>query len=290
MIFEAIGTKWEIIIDRHTTAEKEEKLSKEIISRIEVFDKNYSRFRNDSLVTTMSKKTGNYILPEDAKKMFDRYKKIYEMTKGAVTPLIGRLMEETGYDSSYSFNTKKLNPVPLWEDVIQYDHPDLVIKRPVLLDLGAGGKGYIVDIIGEIITNFGIDSYMINAGGDILYSNARTEKLRVGLEDPTDRDKAIGIAEIINESICGSSGSRRKWGDFHHIMDPYKLESTKGILSTWAIAKTAMDADLISTALFFKSGTELLNDIKFEYLVLYEDRSIDRSNSFPGELFIEKNK
>ena len=70
-IFPAIGTKWIIDIFKGLSKVEEEKISILIKNRIDLFDIAYSRFREDSLVTKISKKVGEYILPEDAKPMMD---------------------------------------------------------------------------------------------------------------------------------------------------------------------------------------------------------------------------
>ena len=59
--FEAIGTHWKIDIPQNTPISKRTILLEEIIATIEDFDKTYSRFRADSLITTMSQKKEDII-------------------------------------------------------------------------------------------------------------------------------------------------------------------------------------------------------------------------------------
>lgn len=102
--FEAIGTVWIV-----STAKKlSNKITQQITNRIDTFDQTYSRFKVDSLVTRMSHSTGEYTLPEDAEVLLDFYLQLYKLTEGQVTPLIGKTMEQAGYDAEYSFKPKKL--------------------------------------------------------------------------------------------------------------------------------------------------------------------------------------
>jgi thiamine biosynthesis lipoprotein len=219
------------------------------MARIDIFDKAYSRFRSDSLVTEMSKKAGTYVLPDDAEPMLSLYYDLYRKTSGLITPLIGNIISDAGYDAEYSLNQKKeLEVAPTWEEVIEYFHPKLIIKKPALLDFGAGGKGYLVDLVGEVLEANGISEYCIYAGGDILHKNKTP--LRVGLENPVDTSQVIGVYTLGNGSICGSAGNRRTWGNFTHVINPKTLTSPKDILSVWVSAKTAMLADSLATALF----------------------------------------
>ncbi len=250
--FEAIGTSWTIEADA-IDIEK-------IQARIAEFDKNYSRFRTDSLVWTM-RTPGTYTLPGDSQPLFDLYQKLYYLTDGKMTPLIGTVMEQSGYDKDYSLVEKKLETPPLWDDAIEYDFPKLIVKQPILIDVGAIGKGYLIDIVGGLIEG----NYVIDAGGDIKV-NGVTQT--IGLENPDNTSQVINTIEIKDRSIAGSSGNRRKWGRFNHIIDPFRLQSPEHIKATWAIADTAMLADGLASALYFADPEELKKHFDFEYYII----------------------
>lgn len=285
MEFEAIGTHWNITIQDKISDGKQSDIFKLIMDRIAVYDKHYSRFRNDSLVAEMSRHAGEYVLPDDAKPMFDLYEKMYKQTNGSVTPLIGNLLSDAGYDATYSLETKTLYTPPKWEDAIDYIFPRLTIKQPVLIDVGAAGKGYLVDIVSDLLLDQGVASFTINAGGDIVHRDAEEKKIRVGLEHPNDSTSAIGIAQIGNESICGSAGNRRVWNQFHHILDPHTLESPRHISAIWVIAKTGLLADALTTCLFFVEPEMLKMEFSFEYLIIYADLTMRKSTGFNAEIF-----
>ena len=126
-VFEAIGTHWQIDIHDSFSIEQENMLLKEIQDRIAVFDKNYSRFRDDSLVADMSRTLGTYTLPDDARPMMDLYRDMYQATGGLITPLIGQVIADAGYDAGYSLVEKEMHTAPRWEDVLQYDYPKLTL-------------------------------------------------------------------------------------------------------------------------------------------------------------------
>jgi len=282
--FKAIGTSWTIDIPQDV--ENEEGLLCSIKNRIDEFDKTYSRFREDSLVFEMSRKVGTYTLPEDASLMFSFYRELYEITNGKVTPLIGGTLVGAGYDLMYSLKPKEnIQKTKKWDDVIKYNHPKLEIKEPTMLDFGAVGKGYLVELVADVLRGNKISEYMINAGGDIAYRNSQNKPLRVGLENPENSNEVVGVAEVINCSICGSSGNRRVWEKYHHIMDPDTIESPRHILGLWVVAKSTYLADGLATALFFVEPELLLKKYDFEYVILYADHSLKKSEKFPGQLF-----
>ncbi len=275
--FDALGTKWEVSLPYK---EIDSKLENKIKERIEVFDSIYSRFREDSLISKMSKETGIYELPADAKPLFDLYQRLYTVTDGSFTPIIGSALVEAGYDKKYSFQVKKLNKVSDFNEAVEYNFPKITLKQPLQFDFGAAGKGYIMDLVGEMLQKNQIDNYTIDAGHDLLL-NGYDKPLRIALEHPADVKMALGVAVLASGSICASSGNRRKWGEYHHIIDANALQSPKDILGSWTTADTALVADGLATALFFTKPEILGKYFDFEYLIIYSDYSLDKSDNFP---------
>ncbi len=283
--FEGIGTTWRISLPDSIARDKSRQLEDRIRERIDIFDKDYSRFRPDSLVTKMSQKAGEYQLSADAESMLSLYEKIYRLTNGAVTPMIGQTLSDAGYDAQYSLKPGPLSRPPAWDDILEFNFPILTIKEPVLLDFGAAGKGYLIDIIAQLLEDQGIKEYCVDAGGDMAYKGIHS--LRVGLEDPDDVGRVIGVAEIKDQSLCGSAGNRRAWRGFHHIMDPHALSSPRHLKAVWTTAASTLMADMASTALFFVAGAYLRRHFDFEYLLLKADGTIERSEAFPAEIFYD---
>lgn len=285
--FEAIGTHWEIDVYQALSPQQYQELSTRIQDRIELFDRTYSRFRFDSLFVKMSHEAGEYVLPADAAPMFSLYERLYHLSGGLFTPLIGQTLVDAGYDAEYSLEPKTLHQPPRWEDVMEYAPPRLNLKQPALLDVGAAGKGYLIDIIGSLLEENGVHSYCIDAGGDILHRNVSGDSIRVGLEHPQDLTQIIGVVNICNQSLCGSAGNRRKWGEFHHIINPFTLSSPQSILAVWVVASSTILADALSTCLFFVPAATLQKEFQFEYLILKDDYSVEQSPGFSAELYFQ---
>ncbi len=280
--FDAIGTSWVIT----TEQAQSEKTKEEILERIAEFDKIYSRFRDDSLVAKIAERAGTFTFPADGEKLFAMYRAMHDATDGKMTPLIGNMLVDAGYDAKYSLTPKdKIRSVPKWDEVMRYEHPTLTTTVPVLLDFGAAGKGYLIDIVSEMLEAYGFANYTVNAGGDIRHRSATNTLLRVGLENPDDTTQVIGVAPIGNVSICASAGSRRRWRQYHHIMDPLLQISPMHLLGVWVIAESTILADALTTALFFASANELRKKFEFEYLLLHSDHRAEKSSGFPGEIF-----
>jgi FAD:protein FMN transferase len=278
--FEAIGTHWSIETENKLNA-----VVQSIISdRIELFDATYSRFRDDSIVTAMASRAGVYEFPDDAAELMDFYRTLYDVTNGAVTPLIGSALVQSGYDKDYSFKLHNIQDIPYWNEVMMWKDSRVTTKQPLVLDIGAAGKGYLVDIIGELLEEHQIFRYVIDASGDIRHRGSDSQA--VGLENPHDTSRVIGVMNLQNVSLCASASNRRKWGEkLHHIINPHTKLPVRDVVASWVIAKNTLVADGLATALFFVDS-ERLSQWDFQYVCLMADGKVTHSHEFMGELFI----
>lgn len=279
--FEAIGAPWRIDTPEPLPA----RVTEAIAARIEEFDRVYSRFRADSLVTAIAAAPGSWELPADAGPLLALYRTLYEATDGAMTPLVGRRLENLGLDRDYSL-TPSPSPVevPEWDAAMSWDGRRLTTRMPVVLDVGAAGKGYLVDLVAGLLRDAGVEEYVVDASGDLLHRG--DEPLRVALEHPFDPSQAIGVYELSNGALCASAPGRRSWGvGLHHILDGLTGEPTTRVAATWAAAASGLMADGLATALFFAPGSAFAGSVEFEYVRMFPDSRVEVSPQFRGELF-----
>lgn len=275
--FDAIGTQWSI----ETSKPIDDATQTLIMQRIDDFDRTYSRFRDDSLVNEIAQKAGEYDFPTDVEKLIAAYKKLYDATDGAVSPLVGNALVEAGYDKQYSLRAGTVHVVPTWDDMMAWNGTRVTVHQPATLDFGAAGKGYLVDLIGELLERSGHEDYTIDASGDI---RTRGVSETIGLENPYDPESVIGTMQVRDASICASAINRRAWGEWHHIIDPSTGKPVSDIAATWVSAATTIEADGLATALFFV-GPEVLQSWDFQFVRLFADGRIEHSPTFVGELF-----
>ena len=213
------------------------------------------------------------------------YRRLYLATDGAMSPLVGRALETLGYDRSYSLRPSGLAAAPpAWEDAIAWDGEVLTALRPVTLDIGAAGKGYLVDLVTELLLDGGHRDVIVDGSGDIRHAGPLP--IRVALEHPLDPTRAIGIANVHGGAICSSATNRRTWGaGLHHVIDATTGLPTTRVIATWAIAATGLEADSLSTALFFADPARLAAEFDFQYVRVLATGAIEFSPNLDGELF-----
>lgn len=279
--FEGIGTHWEI-----STAEPLDRgLRSRLLDIVEQYDRTYSRFRDDSVVAGLSRAAGQCTLPAGAEDLADVFQALYRLSDGAVTPLIGGSLERLGYGSDYGLQPAGAPlPAPRWEDALEWKGRSLTTTRPVLLDIGAAGKGQLVDLLAAEVRRSGLGDFLVDGSGDMLH--AGTTPVTVALEHPYDATRAIGTVELAGRALCASASNRRAWGDgLHHVLDGTTGEPVRTVVATWTMATTALVADALATALFLVPPESLEPEFDFDWLVVFSDGSARHSEAFDGRLF-----
>lgn len=264
LTFETIGTRWEI----WATHPIESRVLQSIFNEVQQFDKKWSRFRSDSQVSQLSSHPGLLSLDSDEQAMWQLYERLYQITDGALNPLIGQRLVDAGYDADYTLVPRaQTTLIPSWTDALQHSGEKLQVLKPALIDIGAGGKGLLVDKLSRIL-RASCDNFTVDAGGD-MYIYGHEES--IGLEHPTDQQQVIGTLRLRDQAICGSAVNRRTWADMHHVFDARSGQPTHTVAATWASASSAMEADLMASALFFVEASRLASLLPLVAICMYSD-------------------
>jgi thiamine biosynthesis lipoprotein len=238
--FDAIGTSW--VID--TPVSLGESLAKQVSNRIDAFDRAYSRFRPDSLLSRVAHAPGEVTLPSDSVALFHLYRDLYQATRGALSPLVGSALDHWGYGPGYRLTALPgpPPPIPPFDEVVSLDGTTLTAHRPVSIDIGAAGKGFLVDQVAELLIEAKAKEFTIDASGDIRHRGSEPE--RIALEHSGDPSRAVGVAHLVNRSLAASAPNRRSWAPgVHHILDALTGLPTAGIQAAFVVADTAGLAD-----------------------------------------------
>ena len=279
--FEAIGTTWQI----DTAEPLAQDTVAAVATRIGDFDAVWSRFRPDSVVSKIAVGGGAWVFDEDSRALLDLYVELHDASDGAVTPLVGRTLSDLGYDDTYSLSAvAEPAAVPAWES-FDWTYPTLFAHEPLLLDVGAAGKGHLVDLVAQVLGEHDVTDFTIDASGDLLH--CQDEPLRVALEHPGDATRAIGVAELpAGRALCASATNRRAWGDgLHHVLDGRTGRPTRDIVATWVVADSCLLADGLATAHFLADPARLMSRFDHEFVRMHTDGRVEWSPNFPGEVF-----
>lgn len=123
------------------------------------------------------------------------------------------------------------------------------------LDLGGIAKGYAIDKAIEAMQTGGAVGGMVDVGGDIRcfgQHKDNTQEWLIGLQNPqVEGDLLLKLR--LNDMAVATSGDYRRFvlidgQRYSHIFDPALSTSAKQLTSVSIIAPTAMQADILATA------------------------------------------
>jgi thiamine biosynthesis lipoprotein len=279
--FEAIGTPWQI----ETSGELPPDARAAVGALIDRFDAEWSRFRDDSLVSLLARGAGAVPAPPDAKDMLEAFDEISTATSDAVNPLVGASLASLGYDAAYTLEAGPAVPAPTdWRARLRVDDDRLRQSGGGVVDVGALGKGRLVDLVADALAPWCTNGpLVVDAGGDLAVRGATR---RIGLEHPYDPSRAIGVWTVTDAALCASATNRRAWGDgLHHVLDARTGLPVRTVVATWALAASAMRADATATALFFDGGAELAHRWGVAWVRMLSSGRVEWSPGCAAELF-----
>ncbi len=142
-------------------------------------------------------------------------------------------------------------------DRVQVTADGVTVADGMMLDLGSVGKGYAGDRAEQILREKGIDSAILDIGGNIQAVGTKPDgsDWKLGLRSPFGEgifgtlqiaDKAVVTSGNYERYFIGEDGAR-----YGHILDPrtgYPVDN--GLASVTVIAKEGKVCDALSTALF----------------------------------------
>lgn len=161
-------------------------------------------------------------------------------------PPDNRIIEETLQNTGFELlHTQCTTPA------IRKDRADLYI------DLSAYAKGYAVDQIVALLTDQGLDNYLVEIGGELRLHghNAGGKLWSVAIEKPADFESAVQTIVQLTDVAVATSGDYRNFFLFDgqrysHTIDPNTgYPVTHNTAAVTVISDTAAYADAIATAL-----------------------------------------
>ena len=180
------------------------------------------------------------------------------------------------------FSDAKLPSKEEIQTLLQITNPEKIIldnsKREVYLskvgmriDLGALAKGYIADKLKEFLVEQGVQSGIINLGGNILTigENPTYQRpWRIGIQNPIlDRGEHVAVIAVSDASVVTSGIYERQLvvdgKTYHHIFDRktgYPMETE--VASLTIVAKKSVDCEIWTTRLFGQNPYDIIEEIE----------------------------
>jgi thiamine biosynthesis lipoprotein len=109
-------------------------------------------------------------------------------------------------------------------------------------------KGWSIAGAARVLERGGLESFSINAGGDVLVRGEAPQggPWRVGIQHPLDRDAVAAVLAVSDVGVATSGAYERG----AHIIDPHRRQPPEGVLSVTVVGRSIATADAYATAAF----------------------------------------
>lgn len=252
---DALGTRFYIEIWDDISQPQTESIAQAVALFLDQFEKRYSRFLVDSLVSTLNRERSLRNPDEELLKILKFGCALTNRTNGLFNMLLGKTLENRGYDSVYSFIPNRTAV----ELSLPDPRNDLEINDSAItlhnghLDLGGFGKGYVIDLLAtHLQETFNLHYFLINGGGDMYGTSNYGAPFTIYLEHPLEPDTFLGTTEILNQGFASSSPHKRSWvhngTTYTHIINTQTKSPLTTLYDTsFVTADTSVDADAFAT-------------------------------------------
>ncbi|HSN47677.1 MAG TPA: FAD:protein FMN transferase [Flavobacterium sp.] len=275
----------------------------EIVQLLKDFDLSVSTYIPNSIISRINSNEKNVIVDKYFITCFKKAKEVWKNTNGAFDPTVYPLVNAWGFGPGRKQKIEKNKIDSILQFVgfqlIKLKGDKVVKKDPrVALDFNAFAQGYSVDVVSEFLNSKGIQSYIVEIGGEV-YAKGRNvdgKNWTIGIEKPIDNKESgnplMAVAKLENMAVA-TSGNYRRFSiengiKYAHHIDPKTGYPTKNnLLSASVFAKECISSDANATGVlilglekakvFLKKHPELQ-----AYLIYSDDKGNYRVYETPG--------
>lgn len=248
--------------------------------------------QEDSEVSKINKNAGiGYVkVSDETFYVIKEGKKYGEVTNGKFDISIGPIVKLWGINTDHARvpvdkEVKDLLPLVNYKDILinENDKSIMLKNKGMSIDLGGIAKGYSADIVAKALKENGVESAIIDLGGNILALGSKTDgaNWKIGIQNPTsDTGNHLGVVEVANKAVVTSGIYERyleKDGKiYHHIFDTstgYPVDNN--LAGVTIVTDKSVNGDALAKA-----------------FCLGEDKGIEFINGVEGAdaIFVTKNK
>ena len=263
-----MGTRFSVKYLAVFAEPKPQDIEPRIIERLVEINRLMSTYDPESELSRFNRYEGDdwfAVSPETAKVVAYALQ-VAEDSGGAFDPTVGPAVNLWGFGPD-GRRTKS----PTDEEIaaalarIGYQHVESRLLPPALrkdtpgvyLDLSAVAKGYAVDAVTELLAEQGIESSMVEIGGEVRTQGRKPgdHPWKIGIEQPDDSERSVREVLELEDISLATSGDYRNFFEqagvrYSHTINPASGRPVQHQVATVSvIADTCMKADALATTL-----------------------------------------
>ena len=214
----------------------------------------------------------------------------------AIAPLTS-LWDFTAEDPKAPDDAAIQKALPLCSsDGVTIDDQDITLPSDdIQFDVGAIAKGYIADRMKDLLVKKGVNSAIINLGGNVLCIGSKPDgtPFKVGIQKPfADRNETEAVMDITGKSVVSSGIYERCFKQngklYHHILNPKTgFPYDNSLISVTIISDQSVDGDALSTTCFalgLEDGLKFAEKKGVQAVFITEDYELHYTDGFQDEI------
>ena len=214
----------------------------------------------------------------------------------AIAPLTS-LWDFTAEDPKVPDDAAIQKALPLCSsDGVTIDDQDITLPSDdIQFDVGAIAKGYIADRLKDFLVKKGVNSAIINLGGNVLCIGSKPDgtPFKVGIQKPfADRNETEAVMDITGKSVVSSGIYERCFKQngklYHHILNPKTgFPYDNSLISVTIISDQSVDGDALSTTCFalgLEDGLKFAEKKGVQAVFITEDYELHYTDGFQDEI------
>ena len=272
------GIYFDTLVSINIYGTKDKTVMEDCLILCEEYEKKFSRTIDTSEISKLNKSEGEWVeMSGETVELIEKAIEYSELTEGAfditIAPLteLWHVKDNDGVLPSEELIEKAKSHIDYKFIEINGNKVRLKDKK-TQIDLGGIAKGYIADQLKTLMLERGVESAMINLGGNIVVIGTKKDgsNWNVGIQKPfADRNEVIGSVLVQNKTVV-SSGIYERYFEkdseiYHHILDPNTgYPSVSDLEAVTIIGESSAIADALSTScvlLGSDKGMELVESI-----------------------------
>jgi thiamine biosynthesis lipoprotein len=238
---------------------------------VEDMESRWSVYRADSEISRLGRAAGKEAVPvsRETVRTLRLALKYAELSGGAFDPTVGPLVRLWGFSGGAVPKAvpdgRRISDAMArvgYGRLLVGDDSARLAAPGMMVDLGGIGKGYAADVCWERLRRMGARHAMVNMGGNVrcIGLAGPGRRWRIGMRNPFDREKLLGVIDLPPGMAVATSGNYERFVTiggkrYAHILDPRTGRPVEGMAGVTVIARTAVEADAMSTALFVLGPT-----------------------------------
>ena len=265
-----------------------ETLWQTLSGRLTDLEQRYSRYLDDSLVSTINRRAGSQTFTEvdtETAALLDLAGQLWQESGGLFDITSGPLRRAFNFQNGGGASPEQLDAARAligWERIEWRDNGLRLPIAGMEIDLGGLVKEYAADCAAQLMREAGVKHGLIELAGDVVAIGVQASDApwSVGIRDP-QQDSSI-LAVHLTDSAMATSGNyarviKHDGRAYGHLLDPRSGLPVEGPTSVTVIDTRCLTAGAVSTVACLKpeGDAELwLNQAGLPWLIINTDNAI----------------